>query len=133
MFGYAGEDLDLYARLLHAGLNRYACNINLIRDILPNTDVERVIYHDVGRKFSFARGKAYRELKMILLRIAAMPELNLELRRQMWDNIDSLIKSQDIFTQDHYIDIPIPSLESDGMLKGSKFAMSLRMAIRLQK
>ncbi len=133
MTGYAAEDLDLYARLRLVGLERIVLPNKLIARALENTPEERVRYHDIGRKLSFARGRAYRQLKSNLLLLSRRPELDLELRQHIWAKLSEMVTSPDIFKQEHYIEITLPSSEEEGMLPGCVFTPSVRLGVRLAK
>lgn len=130
---YGAEDLDLYTRLRLVGLERIVLSNKLIARALENTPEERVRYHDIGRKLSFARGRAYRELKSNLLLLSRRPELDLQLRRHIWAKLSEMVTSPDIFKQEHYIEIALPSNEEDGMLPGCVFTPSVRLGVRLAK
>lgn len=133
MTGYGAEDLDLYERFRLLGLARIELAKELLAGIQLNTPEERLRYHDIGRKLGFARGRAYRDLKLLLIKISGQLELDISLRRELWAKLDEIVRSPDIFKQEHFVEIPLPSLKQDGMLPGCVFGPSVRMSIKLAR
>ena len=131
--GYGCEDLDLYGRLRFAGLQRHVFPLELLREVIPNTAEERIVFHDVGRKLGYARGKAYRELKLLLCKIGGRLVLDRVLRQELWGAIDAIVRSPDVFEHEHYLDVPLPASEPDGMLPNCTFASSVRLSIKLAR
>ncbi len=133
IMGYGCEDLDLYGRLRFAGLERLVLPSELIREIIPNTAEERVFFQDIGRKLGYARGKAYRDLKLLLMRISRSLVLDIRLRQDLWKAIDEIVKSPEVFETEHYLEVPLPEDEPDAMLPNCKFSSSVRLSIKLAR
>ena len=133
IMGYGGEDLDLYGRLRLSGLTAHALDMDYIVEIIPNSIQERINFSDAGRKLGFARGSVYRELKLILLRLENRLELDIRLRRELWKNIDALVKSPDIFDHEHFLDVPLPPISTGGFLANCSVGASIRMSVKLGK
>jgi hypothetical protein len=133
IWGYGAEDLDLYARLLLAKLTRHTIDLAYIRAVLPNTPEERIQFHDVGRRIGFIRGQIYRETKALLMKFEQSLEIDLRLRRELWANVDALIRSPAIFEHEHTLEVPLPSSDRGPMLGNGRIEHSLRVTVKLAK
>ena len=133
ILGYGAEDLDLYLRLRLAGLKRDVLSETLIEKVIRNTGRERVQFIDVGKKLGFARGVLYREAKSLLLRFELKCELDIKLRQAIWDRVDEIIHSPDVFENKLYLEIPLPEIKAGGLLQNCEFGRTLRMSVKLAK
>jgi glycosyltransferase involved in cell wall biosynthesis len=133
IMGYGCEDLDLYGRLRLAGLEQMVLPIELIREVIPNTAEERIFFNDLGRKLGYARGKAYRDLKILLMKLARSLSLERGLRLELWTAIDEIVRSPEVFETEHYLEVPLPQEQPDAMLPNCQFSPSIRLAIKLAR
>lgn len=131
--GYGGEDLDLYARLILAGLARELLDLAYIREIIPNTPRERISFNDLGRRIGFIRGQVYREIKLLLLKFESSFELDLRFRKELWRNVDALIRSPNIFQHEHTLEVPLPNPDRGPFFENCSLNRSIRISIKLSK
>lgn len=133
ILGYGAEDLDLYHRLRLAGLTREVLSETWIERVIGNTARERVQFIDVGKKLGFARGVLYREAKSLLLKYEMKCELDIKLRQAIWDRVDEIIHSPDVFETRMYLEIPLPEIKAGGLLQNCEFGRSIRLSVKLSK
>jgi hypothetical protein len=84
--GYAdGADVDIGQRLQLIGLGKFALSIDIIRDILPHGDVERLQHYPEPISKSYAAGLVYNTAKMSLMRLRGQANLPLQTRQTLYD------------------------------------------------
>ncbi len=133
MLGSAAEDLDLYGRLRFYGLAREVMDKDFITEVIRHSTLERVQFVDVGRKLGFARGQLYRETKNMLMRFELKCDLDIRLRRALWERINDIIHSPQVFEETQWLEVPLPPIRTNGIIPGCEFGRSLRMSIKLAR
>lgn len=131
MQGYCGEDIDLYHRLHLMGFQRHVMPEAGIARVIEHSNVERVANYGVGRKLAFAKGKLYREIKSLLMRFEMKADIDFRIRSELWKRIDDLFRSQDVFREGAFIEIPLPRIESPPFIANCVFNRSLRFTVKV--
>ncbi|WP_421852918.1 glycosyltransferase family 2 protein [Oricola sp.] len=131
MQGYCGEDVDLYHRFELLGYNRHKLPDDGIERVIEHSDLDRITNYGTGRKVSFAKGKLYREVKSLLMRLEMRADISLELRRQIWQRVDEMFRSEDVYKTGAFLDIPLPKIESPAFIDNCHFTRSLRFTAKV--
>jgi hypothetical protein len=131
MQGYCGEDVDLYHRLHLMGYQRHVLPKAGIARVIEHSNDERVVNYGVGRKLSFAKGKLYREIKSLLMRFEMKADIDIRFRRELWKRVDELFRSQDVFSDGAFIEIPLPKIEAPPFIANCSFERSLRFTVKV--
>lgn len=85
--GYgAGGDTDLTYRLGIIGLKFFGVAPNIIESVLEHDDDDRVRYHADAMAHSYAAGLLYRSAKRYLMGIRNRADLDLDLRRRLYES-----------------------------------------------
>jgi glycosyltransferase involved in cell wall biosynthesis len=133
IFGYSQEDLELYMRLDLAGYRISILPKELISKVLVHSNEMRTTYFDMGRKLAYARGKVYRDAKAYLLLISRRKELARDVRQAVWDKINQMLATPNLFDGSHSLDIPLPVADAKTYLPNSEFSGALRFTLELKK
>ena len=131
MQGYCGEDIDMYHRLQLLGYSRHVLPEEGVSRVIEHSHLDRVVNYGTGRKLSFAKGKLYREIKSLLMRFEMRADVDIRFRREVWQRIDDIFNSDDVYKTGAFLEIPLPKIESPPFIKNCSFARSLRFSVKV--
>lgn len=132
MEGYCGEDLDFYYRLRLVGYDSHIFPEDCVSKVIGHSNFDRSVARGDGRKLSFTRGKIYRELKNILMRLELKVDLDENIKKTLWDSVRDLVNEESIFKEGAYIELPLPSLPVTPFIKNVIIDRTIRFDVRIE-
>lgn len=131
MEGYCGEDLDFYYRLRLVGFDSHVFPKDYVAKVIEHSNFDRSVVRGDGRKLSFTRGKIYRELKNIIMRLELKVDLEENFKKKLWDSVKDLVNEDSIFKEGAYIEIPLPDLPVTPFIKNVQIDRKIRFDVRI--
>jgi hypothetical protein len=123
--GYAGEDLDLFARLRLLGCRQLTLNADLIREVIEQNTEERERFRDTDLKLQFLRGQLYCSAKEMLMAVEGTPTLPAELREKLLAEVNRHLNTLYTGEKDFQLEVNLPDKYKRGFLKEWQFSRTI--------
>jgi glycosyltransferase involved in cell wall biosynthesis len=132
MEGYCGEDLDFYYRLRLVGYDGHVFAKDYVSKVIGHSNFDRSAVRGDGRKLSFTRGKIYRELKNLLMRLELKIDIDAKIKNTLWERVKDLVNQDSIFKEGAYIELPLPALPVTPLIKNVKIDRAIRLYVSIE-
>lgn len=130
---YAGEDLELYERLMTARVGSVSLDPAAFDRVIAHGHQERSRFFDKSADMGFLVGKVYRVAKDMMIRIDGSPEIQLDVRKNLYDEIVRLVANmQSMQRKELTLTINFPDTGTQGLHRVWEFSRSINLHVRLR-
>ncbi|WP_421726231.1 glycosyltransferase family 2 protein [Bauldia sp.] len=127
---YGGEDLELYERLIAAGVMPTILDASVFERVIVHDQAERSRFFEKSADIGFMVGKVYRVAKDMLVRLDREAELPLPLRQRLYDKVVQLVTNmQSMDEKELTLTVNIPDRDSHGLHRAWEFNRSVTLTV----
>ena len=128
--GYEGEDLELYARLRLSGARQLVLDPAIVREVIGQTEAERLRFRMPDLKLQFLRGQLYSMAKEMAMKMLGTTTLDPAVRHSLLEQVNRDLPALYHGDREFTLEIRFPDRYRRGLLQEWEFSHSVTLRAR---